>query len=139
MFLNFMLAQLISAQQVVLLCNSRVIRLLYQGQVYSRKTESGFDNLPTHLKALYCPIWALIDVDFEDRGPPIETDSDVWPIQASSPNPARWKLWAKHFDPALWGMPLWDMRELNEGCVLGLSPLSAIDPGHVVRWGFIVG
>jgi hypothetical protein len=133
MFLNFMLARLISARQVVLLCNSRVIRLFYQGQVYCRPSESGFYDLPTHSKTPYCPIWALIDMDFEDKEPPIESDSDVWPIQASSPNSVRWKFWAKQFDPALWGMPLWDMRELNEGCVFGLSPLSAIDPGHVVR------
>ena len=133
MFLNFMLARLVSARQVVLLCDGFEIRLLYQGQVYSRPSESGFRHLPKHSKKPYCPIWALIDVDFKGKEPFIPPDSNVWPIQASSPNPARWKSWAKQFISAVWGMPLWDMRELNEGCVFGFSPLSAIDPGHIVR------
>jgi hypothetical protein len=46
MFLNFMLARLLSARQVVLLCDVNRIRLFYRGQVYSRLTVLGLENLP---------------------------------------------------------------------------------------------
>jgi hypothetical protein len=128
-----MLARLVSARQVVVLCDNFELHLLYQGQAYSRPTTSGVKFLPKHSKTPYCPIWALIDVDFKGEGAPIVANSNVWPIQASSPNPVRWKFWAKQFSPALWGVSLWDMEELNQGCVFGFSPLSAFDPGHVVR------
>ena len=127
-----MLARLISAGQVVLLCESYDVYLFYHGRVYYRLTESGFGELPERQHMQYCPIWTLIDVDFKDRGPPISATSDIWPIQVSSPNPARWKLWVKQYKASVLGMPLWNMKELMEGYVFSLFSLSAIDPGHVV-------
>ena len=129
-FLMFMLARLISAHQVVLLCDNSELHLFYRGQVYYQSTES-YITLP---QSPY-PIWSLIDVDFQDRGPPcdITGNLDVWPIQTSSPKPVRWQCWSKQIDAAILGMPLWTMEELIEGYVFSLFPLSAIDPGHVVR------
>ena len=127
-----MLAQLISARQVVLLCDSKYVYLFYCGQVYSRVIAFGFNDLPERRKVGYCPIWALVDVDYGDQGPPIENDSNIWPIQASSPNPIRWKAWQKQNEASLLGMPLWSKEDLMGGCVFGLFSLSA-DPGDVVR------
>jgi hypothetical protein len=132
-FLNFMLTQLISAGQVVLLCNASEIYLFYCGQVYSRLTVSSFYELPKRKGTRYCPIWTLIDADFKNEGPPLTHESNTWPIHAAPPNPIQWKAWQKQYQSALWGMPLWDMEELIEGYVPGLFPISAIDPGHVVR------
>ena len=127
-----MLARLISAGQVVLLCDSSDVYLFFHGQVYGRSTQSGFGDLPKR-RGKYCPVWALIDVDFKDRGAPLDSTSNAWPIQASSPNPIRWKSWRKQYGAAELGMPLWNKKELMAGYAFSLFSLSAIDPGHVVR------
>ena len=123
--------RLISARQVVLLCNGRTTYLFYCGNVYSRPTDSGFENLPGHPDVH--PIWALINLDFKDQGPPIEEGVNVWPIQASSPNPVRWNLWLQRTQGALLGFPKWSVKELAEGYVLNLSPLSTVCPGRIVQ------
>ena len=76
-FLNFTLTQLISAGQVVLLCNTSKIYLFYCGQVYSRLTASGFDELPIRKGTPYCLIWTLIDADFKNEGPPLTYESNT--------------------------------------------------------------
>jgi hypothetical protein len=132
-FLNFVLARLLSARQVVLLCTSKEIHLFYRGEVYFRPTASSFEELPERLGSEYYPIWTLIDVDFKKEESVIPEGANIWPIQASSPNSSRWKVWQNHFGAAVWGMPLWNMEELIKGYVFGLFSLSAVDPGHVVR------
>ena len=102
-----MLISLLSARQVVTLCDNSVILLFYRGQVYARSVESGFEDLPTRLGTSYSPVWALIAMDYEDRGPPITGHSNIWPIQTPSPNPIRWKSWSKQNRAALLGMPQW--------------------------------
>ena len=64
MFLKFMLAWLISVDQIVILCDSSDPCLFYNGKVYLRPAERGFKNLPRRAGMTYCPIWALIDVDY---------------------------------------------------------------------------
>ena len=130
MFQMFMLARLLSAHQVVLLCDNYKLFLFFRRQVYYQSTGS-YITLP---QSPY-PIWSLIDVDFQDQGPPYDITGDryVWPIQTSSPNPVRWHCWTKQIGAAILGMPLWTMEELIEGYVFSLFPLSAIDPGPVVR------
>jgi len=120
-FQKFMLAQLISTQEVVLLCDSYKILLFFRGRVYHRSTNSGFDFLPTPPITLYYPIWALVDVGLRQE-PPITESSYIWPVQTSSPNPIRWRDWSKHNKAALLGMPLWSMEELSEGYVFACSP-----------------
>jgi hypothetical protein len=132
-FLNFLLARLISARQVVLLYGVSGIRLFFKGRVYSRPAVYGFGSLPRRPGAQYSPIWMLTDIDNKSEALPFPTGLKVWPIQASSPNPARWKVWQKQYGAALWGMPLWDMKELMEGYAFSLFSLSTIDPGHVVQ------
>ena len=104
-FLKFMLARLISARQVVALCDNNLSYLFYAGTVYSRPAEFGFTALPTHKETRYFPVWALIDLDFQEGGPQVGS-ANVWAIQTSSPNPIRWKSWRKQHRAALLGMPL---------------------------------
>ena len=122
-----MLARLISANQVVLLCDSPKLYLFYNGQVYTRSTEpSGFENLPERQRMRYWPVWTLIDIDNKKEGPPLSNSSDVWPIQTSSPKIARWKLWSKQYGAAVLGMPPWNEEELVRGYA---SSPPAINPG----------
>ena len=117
-FLSFLLPQLLSVRQVILLYNTTETYLFYRGQAYSRPTGFGLKYFPTRaIKRYYCPIWALIDMDCTGRRPPINKSLNIWPIQASSPNPARWKLWKKQYNATLFGMPLWTMEELIAGYV----------------------
>ena len=102
-FLKFMLVWLLSARQVVLLCDSSVVFVFYHCQVYSRSLKSGFDDLPTRLGTSYSPVWALIDTDDNDRGPPFTSHSNIWPIQTSSPNSVRWKSRSKQNKAATLG------------------------------------
>jgi len=67
---TFMLARLILAQQVVLLCDPGRLYLFYQGIVYSQPTCSHFEYLPEHKSMDYFPIWTLIDWDSGNWGPP---------------------------------------------------------------------
>jgi len=128
-----MLARLISARQVVILCTTSTAYLFYHGKVYSRRTLHGFEDLPRRRGGLYCPIWMLVDVDGHDHGPPIGAGENIWPIQASSPNPIRWKSWRKQYDATLLGMPLWKMDELVEGYVFSVFSLSVINSSHATR------
>jgi hypothetical protein len=130
-----MLVQLISADQVVLLYDTSETYLFYSGEVYEQPRQSGFKNLPENHRPHF-PVWALIDMDFGDRGPPITSSSDIWPVQASS-NSVQWKSWSKQFGAAELGMPLWNMEELMKGYVSSFFSLSAIDPGHVVQQRFV--
>ena len=115
-FLKFMLAWLLSAQQVVLLCDNTRAYLFYCREVYFRATSDGFWDLPVHREEPYRSVWGLIDVDFGEHGPPISSNPIIWPIQASPPKSVRWRSWHKQFtDSALWGMPLWSLDELVEG------------------------
>jgi len=113
-FLGFMLARLISAKQIVVLCNSTKVLLFYCGRVYSQEASLGFRGLPINQhNAQYCPIWAL--VDSRKGGPNIIRSSNIWPIQTSSPNPDRWKEWRKQNGAVVLGMPLWDTDDLVKG------------------------
>jgi len=128
-----MLARLISARQVVLLYDTSTAFLFFHGRVYSQPTQYGFRDLPENQEALYCPIWALIDVDYLDKGPPITGSDNIWPIQASPPNPIQWKSWSKQNGAALLGMPLWKMDELMEGYAFSVFSPSAINSSHAVQ------
>ena len=122
-----MFVRLISARQVVILCDATDTYLFYRGEVYNRRTVDGFSGLP-RFRGEYCPVWALLDGDFKG-GPPITTTSNIWPIHTTSPNPERWKAWSKQNMAAVLGMPLWNMEELIEGyvaCPIFLPPTPAM-------------
>ena len=119
-----MLVRLISARQVVLLHTGLKVALFYAGQAYYRSATDAFLYVPRREGKNNHPVWALIDMDFLRSEPPLDGTSQVWPIQASTLNPVRWRNWSKQFNAANWGMPLWTMEELVLGCVLQsfLSP-----------------
>ena len=108
-FLDFMLARLISAKQVVLIYTGSKVLLFYQGNVY-RQRPADFSFVPRHKLDPFFLAWALIDADSEGQEPSIEPGHYIWPIQASSPQPNRWKNWAKQRSATLLGMPLWNSR-----------------------------
>ena len=113
-----MLARLIATCQVVLLRNNSYAHLFYRGKVYRHPIDVGvFENLPTHKSIPYCPILALIDVDYENRGPPVTNSSNIWPIQTFSPNSIPRRACATQNKAAVLGMPLWGVDELKEGYV----------------------
>lgn len=118
-----MLAQLVSANQAVLLSTQSTLYLFYQGQVYKQKGV-GFPHIPTHRWDEDFTMWTLIDSDTLTQPPIIGHGSDIWPIQVSPPNPSWWKSWSKQREAALLGMSLWDMKELMEGYVLAGSCLT---------------
>ena len=125
-----MFARLISAGQVVLLCDNSDTHLFYRGSVYFRPTEPhGFQNIPTHNKGYY-PVWTLIDFDSQDREPPLTSSTGVWPVQASSPNSIRFKSWRRQNGATLLGMPVWSMEDLVEGYVF--SPLPFLQSTYVM-------
>ena len=116
-FLDFMLARLISAKQVVLVSTGSKVLLFYQGTVYKREPPF-FSCGPTHkLDKSFCA-WALIDADSKAQGPLISASDYIWPIQASSPQPTQWKQWGKQLNAAVLGMPVWNMEDLKERYVL---------------------
>jgi hypothetical protein len=126
-FLKFMLARLISARQVVLLCDNSDTYLFYRGSVHSRPTEpNGFKNIPTRNKGYY-PVWTLVDFDPQDREPPLIRSTGVSPVQASSPNPIRFQSWAKKNGAALLRIPVWSVDDLVAGYDFSQLPLSAVD------------
>jgi len=131
-FLKFLLAWLLSAHQAAILCDNDFIYLFYHGKVYSRPAVSAFKNAPRHKTSPYYPIWTLIDMDFRDREAPVDDDLNIWPVQASPPNPIRWKSWRKQLGGALLGMPLWNREDLVHGYVLNLFSPFTINPGRVV-------
>ena len=125
-FLKFMLARLILARQVVVLCDNGSNYLFYAGTVYSRPADDGgFKNLPTNQNVRYFPVWALIDVDYENKGPSVGS-RNVWPIQTCPPYPSRWKAWCKQNGAAVLGMPLWTSQELVKWYAFSLLPLSTM-------------
>ena len=115
-----MLARLISAKQVVLVSLGFSVLLFYQGKAYKRQ-RPWFSCIPTHKLVPFFYAWALIDADYKGQEPSIDPDHEIWPIQASSPQPNLWKRWSKQRKATVVGMPLWNMEELKEGCVLATS------------------
>jgi hypothetical protein len=114
-FLTFILAWLISVNQVVLLCRSTELFLFFGGKVYLQWGHH-LSCLPVNLQGWL--IWTLVDVDSAEGGPPLSGHHDVWPIQASSPNSEQWRRWVKQFNAGMLGMPLWNMEELMKGYVI---------------------
>ena len=111
-FLAFMLAQLIMAEQVVLIVSPPQLFLFYQGEVY-RNDGLNFMDIPE------CGpekrIWALIDPCGQVV---LNLRFKIWPLWASSPCPDRWRPWIGRFCGLRLGMQLWTLEELNKWYVV---------------------
>jgi len=116
-----MLVRLISERQVIVQFNGTATTLFKAGEVYIYQG-SGFAYVPVPREQSVIPVWTLIDVDSGETGAPLTEDLLIWPIQASSPKPVRWRSWSKQFRSAIWGLPLWTLEELVYGYVFGSLP-----------------
>jgi hypothetical protein len=132
-FLNFILARLISARQVVLVYDGTRLRLFLPGQSILSSGGVRFRYSSSRSKHT---ILSHMDVDRRRQPEPRATypngikslaDPDVLP------GPPSMEVVAEAVQRCSVGVPLWDMEELMEGYVFSLLSLSAIDPGHVVR------
>ena len=74
-FLNFLLARLISARQVVLLSDGYTVHLFYHGKLYTREPVR-FSCLPRHKLGGKWPIWTLIGGN-KDQEPPISSTHNI--------------------------------------------------------------
>ena len=110
-----MLARLISAGQAVLLYTQSMLYLFHKEEVHRREGDD-FSHIPINKRDDNFAMWTLIDSGTRAQ-PLIENWCRIWPIQVTPPNPIRWKAWRKQRDAALLGMPLWNMKELEEGYV----------------------
>lgn len=74
-------------------------------------------------------LFVLIDHDISTSEPisSLHDGDTVFPIQASSPNPNRFKTWAKVRQAALWGLPLWNEAELNKAYAFHNRPMLITD------------
>lgn len=112
----YLLVRLLNMKQVVLLHALRDSPLLfYHGTVYNGKNAQIFTlpTPPSHLES-HPFIWSLLDLGMPDDAPGLAVDPSVcFPVQTSSPNPLRYKLWRKERGALYTGFPLWDPEELR--------------------------
>ena len=110
-FLNFVLARLVLADQVVFTCSKHHLYIFYHGKVYFRPAETSLMDLPIHPKGRLWPTWTLVDSDSSEKKPPFGF-TNIWPIQTSSPNPSRWEYLKNCYGAYVLGMPLWNVRNI---------------------------
>ncbi|KIJ34813.1 hypothetical protein M422DRAFT_34915 [Sphaerobolus stellatus SS14] len=120
-FLWYALICLIKKRQPVAFATNSLVYLFYDNRVWF--TSADINNVFFPLERLVTDpeecspfLFVLIDHDISTTEPipPLHSGSNVFPIQASSPSPNRFKTWAKVRNAALWGLPLWDETELNK-------------------------
>lgn len=61
-------------------------------------------------------LWSLIDKPVEDARSYIVM-RPCFPVQTTSPNPLRYKVWLKDNNPMFTALPLWTREELARGYV----------------------
>lgn len=114
-WLWFMLACCIMQRYNVIFHYREVTRFFFEGRVYQADKPR-----PTFMKVQNFFAWSLIDSDTQKTPPPsFLTDKTfrIFPIQASSPDEARYAIWLKECQRKIWGMPLWTFEEMVKGCV----------------------
>lgn len=116
MWLFYALARLIQMK-------TEVIMFTFEGDVYLFLGEAVF--IAGQDRPLILPeevtgklIISLIDTDATIMQPPnLATASRVFPVHATSPNPDRYRFWAKSRHAVIVGMPLWTVHEIQNGYV----------------------
>ncbi|GJJ07149.1 hypothetical protein Clacol_001349 [Clathrus columnatus] len=116
--------------QPVALSMGDTLYLFYDNNVWSPKNRN---TLPfpiakkvEDLRTEHRPfLFVLIDQDVSasEPGPDLVFGDDIFPIQASSPNPSHFKRWAKTRNAAMWGLPLWNKTELNMAYAFHHKPM----------------
>ncbi|KIJ23241.1 hypothetical protein M422DRAFT_39715 [Sphaerobolus stellatus SS14] len=120
-FLWYALVCLIKKRQPVAFATNNLVYLFYDNRVWFTPAETSNVSFPlgrpvTDSEERWPFLFVLIDHDISTSEPipQLHAGEDVFPIQASSPSPNRFKTWAKARNAALWGLPLWDETELNK-------------------------
>ena len=111
-WLYFMFIYLVTRGEPVAFYKRGTTRVFHQGHVYKTQVEREFPRGQEP--------WCLIDCDHRNNIPPeyiIDSQSVVYPVQASSPNPTRYKSWIKERSAEILGMQLWSEDDIFEGCV----------------------
>ncbi|KAE9400364.1 hypothetical protein BT96DRAFT_1018915 [Gymnopus androsaceus JB14] len=100
----------------VLLYHDVHIILFYDDRAYTPISPSTFDFTALPEVDTSNAIWALIDVD-DTTGEPagLAGARGVFPIQAASPDPKRYRNWLRKRKAVMWGFPFWTVEELLAG------------------------
>ncbi|KIJ55363.1 hypothetical protein M422DRAFT_151745, partial [Sphaerobolus stellatus SS14] len=132
-FLWYALICLIKKRQPVAFATDNLVYLFYDNRVWftSAQTSNVFfprGRLVTDSEERPF-LFVLIDHDISTAEPipSLHSGRNVFPIQASSPSPNRFKTWAKVRNAALWGLSLWDETELNKAKDLEPELRAALD------------
>ena len=110
-WLYFMFICLVTRREFVAFYDGGTTGLFHQDHVYKAQVGAEFpQNQMT---------WCLIDCDYRNDIPVyiVHSQSAVYPVQASSPNPTRYKSWIKQRSAEILGMQLWSEDDIFEGCV----------------------
>ena len=110
-WLYFMFIYLVTRGEPVAFYKRGTTRVFHQGNVYKTQVEREFPRGQAP--------WCLIDSDLRNNTPPeyiIDSQSVVYPVQASSPNPTRYKSWVKQRSAKILGMRLWSEDDILKGC-----------------------
>jgi hypothetical protein len=117
LFLYYLLVRLLQLKQVVLFSpNGKELYLFYHDQVYHRVGDINFfDTSFPQPKFSKIFIWSLFDIRAEKEPERFLVTYPCFPVQTTSPNPIRYKIWKKERMPLCFGLPLWTRDELARG------------------------
>jgi len=114
----FILVRLLQLKQNVLFSIDGIsLFLFYLGKVY-RSSTSALLGSESQLPEQICPkvfIWSIFDIAKIEEPASFFFSNPCLPVQTASPDPGRYKIWAKECGPMRVGMPLWTCRELELG------------------------
>ena len=117
----FFVIRLLQRKQIVLFSADGIsVFLFYRGEVYYSSTPAllmSESPLPQP-KSSKVFIWSIFDIAKMEEPASFFFSPPCLPVQTASPNPERYKIWAKECRPMRIGMPLWTHRELGLGYVI---------------------
>ena len=125
LFNYYLLVRLLQQKQVILFSpDGEEVFLFYHNEVYTLRMEA--------LSAYMLPqpifsdvfIWSLFDIREAREPKKFLVNYPCFPVQVTSPNPIRYKVWDKERMPLRTGLPLWTRDELAQGCVVPITFLS---------------
>jgi len=122
LFLIDLLVRLLQLQQVVLFTlDGNILFLFYHRKVYT----TCLTSLHTTQISFWLPqpkpqtpgvfMWSLFDISERREPDMVLINHPCLPVQAASPDPVRFKIWHKEFQPMRVGLPLWTRDELAKG------------------------
>ena len=128
LFQYYLLARLLQRKQVVLFSVNSDTRFLFYHNEVRRAPRNcvSESNLPKP-KSPAGFMWSLIDLKQEEAPGAHLINRPTFPVQTTSPNPERYRVFLKDNNPKFTGLPLWTREELARGYVLLLYFLSSFE------------